>query len=117
MIIGFGKRTFEVKGQTKKQKCLKCSHERPFKVVEEKTWFTFFFIPVFPFKKRKLLVCSVCGAGYETKEQVTYEKLPDQATIMKTKESAYEKIKEQFDKGEISKNEFIRMTNILKMDM
>jgi hypothetical protein len=115
LIIGFNKKTYRVKGQAKAQKCQKCSHERPFKIVEEKKWFTFLFIPLFSYKKRELLVCSICGAGYETKGVV--QKVEDtQVRSVENKESLYKAIKAKFENGEISKNEFIRMINVIDFE-
>lgn len=118
LFLGFGKRTYKVKGETQAQKCKKCSHERPFKIVEEKRWFTLFFIPLIPYKKRNLVVCSLCGAGYETNGEVTYieKDVESEAQKQINKESASKVIKEQFDKGEISKNEYIRMSNALNFE-
>jgi len=114
-IFGFGKRDFKVLGETDVRKCDNCSHERPFKYVHEKRWFTLFFIPIFPYKERDLLVCSVCGAGFEDKEGVTYTELghvhekPDKESILLS-------IKEKLERGEITKNEYIRMVNVLKFE-
>lgn len=54
--------------ETKGQPCQNCSHERTYKIVEEKSWLMLIMIPLFPFKRRRLWVCSVCGAGYEEKK-------------------------------------------------
>lgn len=117
-MLGFNKRTFKVIGETNPQKCRKCSHERPFKMVEEKTWFTLLFIPLFPYKTRKLLVCQVCGAGYEAEGDMKVTEVEPMDKNLKSteKETAYNLIKEKFDKGEISKNEYIRMKNIVLFD-
>jgi len=114
-ILGFGRRDYKVLGETEPQKCKSCSHERPFKYVEEKRYFSLFFVPLFPYKKRNLMVCSVCGAGIEDKEGVLYHK---QGPIKEQpdKESIIKSIKEKFDRGEISKNEYIRMINVLKFE-
>lgn len=110
----FNKKSYKVIGETDPQVCKKCSHERAFKVVEEKDWLTFIVIPLVPYKKRNLAVCSVCGAGFEFNGEVKVplEHKEDQKTI----DTVYKSIKERFDRGEITKNEFIRMVNALKFE-
>lgn len=116
-IMGFGKRTYDVLGETEPQKCKNCSHERPFKYVKERTWFTFFFLPVFPLKERKLIVCPVCGAGFEAGDTAYKEKEILTADQMSQKrETVHQRIKEKFENGEISRNEYVRLLNVLKFD-
>lgn len=115
LIFGHNRRTYKVNGQTKARKCNQCTHERPFKIVEEKKWFSFFFIPLFPYKKRNLLVCSVCGAGFEAKGEVQSAS-PSNTSQLKHKETVYQAIKEKFNNGEITENEFIRMINVLNFE-
>lgn len=114
-IFGFGKREFKVLGETEAKKCENCSHERPFKYVHEKRWFSFFFIPIFPYKERDLLVCSVCGAGIEDKEGVPYTKL-GQVSEKPDRESILRSIKDKLERGEITRNEYIRMVNVLNFE-
>jgi len=106
-------RTYKVVKEITGQKCAKCSHERKFKVVEERSWFLLVFIPLFPYKKRNLLVCSVCGAAYELKVPLEYVK---KTKVSINPDQAYELIKTRRDKGEITENEFIRLSNLLKHD-
>lgn len=115
LIFGFGKREYKVLGETAPKKCGKCSHERPFKYVEETRWFSLFFVPLFPYKTRKLVVCTVCGAGIEDKEGIAYTNI-DPKEKEQNRESLLQQIKEKFDRGEISKNEYIRMVNVLKFE-
>ena len=117
-IFGFGRRTYKVLGETEPKKCKNCSHERPFKYVHEKRWFSFFSIPLFVYKQRKILVCSVCGAGFEATGEVKFTELTVKTSEekKKDKETIIESIKEKFDNGEISKNEYIRMCNVLNFE-
>ncbi|MCH4887738.1 zinc-ribbon domain-containing protein [Acidaminobacter sp. JC074] len=114
-ILGFGRRDYKVLGETEPRKCKSCSHERPFKYVEEKRYFSLLFIPLFPYKTRNLMICGVCGAGVEDLDGVSYHKIgpvkegPDKESIIKS-------IKEKLDRGEISRNEYIRMINVLKFE-
>lgn len=119
-ILGFGKKTFKILGESEERKCKSCSNERKFKYVEEKTWMTLFFIKVFSYKTRKIFICPVCSMGFQDKGDI--EVLPvavkkTAAEMKSEKESHYKTIKEKFDKGEISRNEFIRMCNILNFEI
>lgn len=116
-IFGLGKRTYKVLGETKPQKCVSCSHERPLKYVEEKRWFTCFFLPIFVYKKRELVICQVCGAGIEAGKEVSYIEISALGTKKKERESVLRLIQEKLDRGEISKNEYIRMVNVLKFEL
>lgn len=119
-IFGFGKKTFKVIGETKERECKSCSNVRSFKYVQEKTWFTLFFLPIYAYRSRKIFICPVCSMGFEDKGniEVLPPKKPKTAQDIKTeKESHYIKVKEKFEKGEISKNEFIRICNILNYEI
>ena len=107
----FLRRTYKIVDEVKGHRCLSCSHERKFKIVIEKSWLMLIVIPLFPYKKRKLWICSVCGAGYEEKLLKNYVEKNESNVI---KANPFDRIKEKFDRGEISKNEFIRMSNLMK---
>lgn len=115
-IFGFGKRTYKVLGETKPKKCVSCTHERPLKYVEEKKWFTFFFIPLFAYSKRELVICQICGAGVEASKEVSYIEIDADLPEKKERESILKSIKEKLDRGEISQNEYKRMVNVLKFE-
>jgi DNA-directed RNA polymerase subunit RPC12/RpoP len=106
----FVRKTYKIIDEVKGQPCQSCSHQRVFKTVEEKSWLMFIMIPLFPYKKRILWVCSVCGAGYEAKK-ASKEVKKEESSL---KPDIFDLIKEKFDRGEISKNEYIRMNNIMK---
>lgn len=105
------KRTYKVIDEIKGQKCSKCSHERKFKVVEERYWVMLFVLPLFPYKKRDLLVCSVCGAAYELKEPL---KVVKKVRLKPDPDKALADIKAKLDDGKISENEYIRLCNLIK---
>lgn len=112
-MFGFRRRQFKILGETKPKKCGQCSHERPLKYVEETRWFSILFVPLFPYKKRHVVVCQVCGAGIEDKEGLSYTPI-GQPEAKADKESVIRLIKEKFDRGEITRNEYIRMINVIK---
>lgn len=53
--------------------CPNCKNDRYWNLVNAKTWFTLFFIPVIPYENNSYLLCPVCERGLqlhgEKKEQ------------------------------------------------
>ncbi len=45
--------------------CPRCHNATPWKVQNERVYFSLFFIPVFPYKNRHILSCPVCREGRE----------------------------------------------------
>ncbi|MFZ7089273.1 zinc-ribbon domain-containing protein [Curtobacterium sp. RRHDQ10] len=41
--------------------CAYCHQEAAQRLVQRATWFTLFFIPVFPFSTRRTISCAYCG--------------------------------------------------------
>jgi hypothetical protein len=64
-IFGWGRRTVNDKGPTLPLTCPNCGNERYWNLVNAKTWFTLFFIPVIPYNNDNYLLCPVCERGME----------------------------------------------------
>jgi zinc-ribbon family len=63
-IIGFGKVTTKDLGETGlEQPCVWCSARVVYHLVLVRTWFTYFFIPVIPYRKAYRVTCPVCGGA------------------------------------------------------
>lgn len=63
-IIGFGKVTSKDLGETgQEQQCVWCSARVFYHLILERTWFTYFFIPVLPYRKQYLVACPACGGS------------------------------------------------------
>lgn len=63
-IIGFGKVTFKDLGETgTEQTCVWCAARVVYHLVLVRTWFTYFFIPVIPYRRAHLAGCPECGEG------------------------------------------------------
>ena len=75
MIIIWGSRDFsKLLGNTKAYTCANCNHVNYFCVTRESTWFTLFFIPIFPYKIHHIVACPVCSYGARMpKEQALAE--------------------------------------------
>lgn len=65
IIFGWGKRTVKHHGDTLPMTCRNCNNKVFYKLVEIKTWFTLFFIPVIPYSSKKVLMCDVCKSGMD----------------------------------------------------
>lgn len=66
ILIGFGKQTFKDLGETgQQQPCFSCSNHIFYHLILVRTWFTYFFIPIVPYRKQYFVECSVCSSGIE----------------------------------------------------
>jgi hypothetical protein len=63
-IIGFGKVTSKDLGETGlEQPCIWCSAHVIYHLMLVRTWFTYFFIPVLPYRKAYRVTCPACGGS------------------------------------------------------
>ena len=65
IIFGWGHRTTKHHGPTTFIKCPNCKNDAWWHLVSYNTWFTLFFIPIFPYESAHLLLCEVCQQGIE----------------------------------------------------
>lgn len=64
IIIGFGKVTVSDLGQVaQEQQCVWCSGQVCYRLVRARTWFSFFFVPVIPYRSEYRVVCPACSRG------------------------------------------------------
>ena len=64
-IWGWGHNKVKKYNSTINRKCENCGNERPWDLAEVSTWFTLFFIPIFPHTKKRVVVCPVCQKGFD----------------------------------------------------
>jgi hypothetical protein len=63
-IIGFGKIISKDLGEIGlEQICIWCSAHVCYHLVILRTWFTYFFIPVIPYRKEYRIVCPICSGN------------------------------------------------------
>jgi hypothetical protein len=74
ILFGWGHQRHKLIGPTHARKCENCNNERIWTMHKLSTWFTLFFIPVFPYSSKRLLTCPVCGQGFEL-SQTEFEDL------------------------------------------
>ena len=65
-IFGFGKRTVAYLGSAGTRVCPNCGNRAEWSSLRVRTWFTLFFLPVFPYKTRYVATCPVCKYEVET---------------------------------------------------
>jgi hypothetical protein len=75
MLFLFGVRRKEKAIGQVERACSKCARPTVHCALEQKSWFTLFFIPVIPFGVTYLTRCNLCGMKYkstaELKEKVS----------------------------------------------
>ncbi|GKU25035.1 zinc ribbon domain-containing protein [Clostridium folliculivorans] len=74
IIWGWGKVTRKFIGGVFERTCNYCNQTNVWRLCIATTWFTLFFIPIIPYKKKYQIACPSCGSYVElTREQ--FEKL------------------------------------------
>jgi len=74
IIWGWGKVTKKIIGQAFEHICTHCNKAEIWQLCIVRTWFTLFFIPVIPYKKRYCVVCPNCESYRELTEE-QFEKM------------------------------------------
>jgi hypothetical protein len=65
-LITFGKKTFTDLGETgEEQICVWCSRPVFYHLILARTWLTYFFIPLIPYRSEYLIECPACSGGTE----------------------------------------------------
>ncbi|OJI07306.1 hypothetical protein BK005_01925 [bacterium CG10_37_50] len=67
IIFGWGHQKINNVGPTFKQQCSHCNNSEYWLLNKISTWFTLFFIPVFPYENKHFLSCPICQYGVELK--------------------------------------------------
>ncbi|MBN1594667.1 zinc-ribbon domain-containing protein [candidate division FCPU426 bacterium] len=70
-IFGWGNREQEDVGPTFRIKCPNCDKTEFWHLIQVKNYFTLFFIPVFPYETKNLIMCPVCTNAIEVHEPLT----------------------------------------------
>lgn len=63
LIFGWGHAKTKHYGPVQKQQCQNCFNEDYWSLYKQSTWFTLFFIPVFPYKSEYYFLCPICSQG------------------------------------------------------
>lgn len=74
VIFGWGHQKIKNLGPVILRFCSHCRNESYWNLTVISTWFTLFFIPIFPYSIKKLLTCSVCAWGFQL-ENEQFEKI------------------------------------------
>lgn len=64
VLVGFGKKTFDDLGESgPEQRCIWCSADVFYHLILVRTWFTYFFIPIIPYRSEYVVECPACRNG------------------------------------------------------
>lgn len=64
IIIGFGRVTTRDLGEVEQeQECVWCSKRVRCRLLRARTWFSFFFVPVIPYRSVYRVMCPACSRG------------------------------------------------------
>ncbi len=70
MFILFGTKTTECRlTQGKEYGCPRCGNITRWPLIRYTSWFSLFFIPVFPYRRRYVERCPICHAGRPVSER------------------------------------------------
>lgn len=64
-LFGWGRQTTADLGPTLPVSCPNCSNQTWFHLQSYTTWFSLFFVPVFPYDTKNVLLCPICSRGIE----------------------------------------------------
>lgn len=67
IIFGWGHKMIKNFGPTFRHLCTHCNNEEYWVLTRVMTWFTLFFIPIFPYEIKYFLTCPICQYGSELK--------------------------------------------------
>lgn len=103
MLIFFGWGHTKVKniGPTFKHRCVNCNNEEYWNLSKISTWFTLFFIPVFPYEFKYFFFCPVCERGVFLKKE-EFQKLEPFAAL-----------NTELVEGKITEEQFLHRLNML----
>ncbi len=100
-IWGWGHRKNKDLGSVNKAICSNCSNITKFRMLDHSEWFTFFFIPIIPYSKKKFVYCPVCDYAIEI----------DEDNALELKQIA--NLNNAYDKGDLSEDEYEKLNNKL----
>ncbi len=80
MLIIWGTKGFEKILGTSAQPyhCQHCNNTQYYKITRVRTWFTLFWIPIFPFSSKYYITCPICNYGMQLKKEEALEMVGQQ---------------------------------------
>jgi len=69
ILFGWGKTTVRDHGDCIAASCPRCHNSIVLRHVLLTVWFTLFFIPLIPYKRRRMLVCPICNWSREVPKE------------------------------------------------
>lgn len=68
LIFGWGHRRENVVGPVEKLRCPRCGRDEFWELVEVRTYVSFFFVPVIPYRTEHLIRCPICQVVSEVSD-------------------------------------------------
>lgn len=65
IIFGWGHQKIDNYGAIYEYQCEHCNNVAKWELIKSSVWFTFFFIPIFPYEVHYYLTCPICSWGVE----------------------------------------------------
>lgn len=65
IIYGWNRQTRRIVGTVGTTNCSHCNMTSDFHLVQRRTWFTLFYIPVIPYSSKYFVLCSRCEWGWQ----------------------------------------------------
>ena len=83
MFIIWGTRTFKkIMTQTGPYTCNNCNNAVHFQLLRVATWFTLFFIPIFPVSFKYFHICPICSQGQQVKKDIAKNIMAQQQNMI-----------------------------------
>jgi len=81
LIIIWGTKPFQkILGHLQACNCGNCNNVVPFRVIRIWTWFTLFWIPLFPIFTSYVITCPICSCGTKVKKTIALSELEKATT-------------------------------------
>lgn len=74
ILFGWGHSKVKDAGPVTEHECPNCKNTNLWHLIKASTWFTLFFIPVFPYSIKRFIICPTCQYGESVSKQ-EYETL------------------------------------------
>lgn len=68
-ILGFSKQPY---------RCNHCNNVNHYKILRRRTWFTLFWIPIFPVSSKYFITCPICNYGAQIKKDEAMQHVQEQ---------------------------------------
>lgn len=68
LIVGWGHRREKVIGPVEKLRCPRCGRDEFWELVQVRSYFSLFFVPLLPYRTETVIRCPICNAVSDVPE-------------------------------------------------